>query len=55
MAREGIPTNKKLWASLKQVIKGRYTTWPSAYASGALVKLYKAKGGKFRTPKAGEG
>ena len=54
MAREGIPTNKKLWASLTQVVKRRYTTWPSAYASGALVKFYKAKGGKFRTPKMGE-
>lgn len=54
MAREGIPTNKKLWSAVKAVIKRQYTTWPSAYASGALVKLYKAKGGKFRAPKAEE-
>ena len=54
MAREGIPTNMKLWETVKRVIKRQYTTWPSAYASGALVKLYKAKGGKFRAPKAEE-
>lgn len=54
MAREGIPKNQKLWESVKRVIKRQYTTWPSAYASGALVKLYKAKGGKFRALKAGE-
>ena len=52
--REGIPTNTKLWNGLKRLIQSRYKTWPSAYASGALVKLYKAKGGKFREPKAGE-
>jgi hypothetical protein len=54
MAREGIPKNQKLWESVKRIVKRQYTTWPSAYASGALVKLYKAKGGKFRDPKAGE-
>lgn len=42
------PSKKKLWASLKRIIKQRYKTWPSAYASGALVKLYKAKGGTFQ-------
>lgn len=54
MAREGIPTNQRLWSAVKRIIKRQYTTWPSAYASGALVKLYKAKGGKFRAPKAEE-
>jgi hypothetical protein len=54
MAREGIPINKKLWSAVKSVIKRQYTTWPSAYASGALVKLYKAKGGKFRALKSDE-
>jgi hypothetical protein len=52
--REGIPTNEKLWKALKRTVKSRYKTWPSAYASGALVRMYKAKGGKFREPKAGE-
>lgn len=54
MAREGIPKNRKLWEAVTRVIKRQYTTWPSAYASGALVKLYKAKGGKFRAPKPEE-
>lgn len=54
MAREGIPTNPKMWKRIKAQVKSSYTTWPSAYASGQLVRLYKAKGGKFRAPKAGE-
>ena len=43
-----VPTNKRLWESLKRIVKKQYKTWPSAYASGALVKLYKAKGGTFQ-------
>lgn len=54
MAREGIPTNPKLWERIKAQVKASYTTWPSAYASGQLVRLYKLRGGKFRAPKAGE-
>jgi hypothetical protein len=43
-----------MWARLKAQVKSSYTTWPSAYASGQLVRLYKLRGGKFRAPKAGE-
>ena len=40
-----VPANPKLYKALREQIKGTMT-WPSAYASGALVRLYKAKGGK---------
>ena len=46
-----VPTNKKLYASVKARIKKKYKVWPSAYASGALVKAYKAAGGGFRNVK----
>lgn len=44
-----VPTNKRLYEQIKSKIKDRYSTWPSAYASAALVKEYKAAGGKYRT------
>jgi hypothetical protein len=43
-----IPINKVLYDRVKTKIKQRYSTWPSAYASAALVKEYKAAGGKYR-------
>jgi hypothetical protein len=43
-----VPTNKRLYERIKHKIKDRYATWPSAYASAALVKEYKAAGGKYR-------
>jgi hypothetical protein len=44
-----IPINKKLYNRLKKKIKARSKVWPSAYASGQLVRAYKAKGGKYRS------
>lgn len=41
------PKNKKLYNRIKAKIKAKYPKWPSAYASGALVKAYKAAGGKY--------
>lgn len=49
MATKNVPTNKKLWNQIKAKIKERYAVWPSAYASGALTKEYKERGGKFRS------
>ena len=46
-----VPTDKKLYASVKSRIKKKYKVWPSAYASGAVVKAYKAAGGGYRTVK----
>lgn len=43
-----IPTNKSLYSSVKSRIKKKFKVWPSAYASAALVKAYKAAGGGYR-------
>jgi hypothetical protein len=48
MARKSIPINKKLYNRIKNKIKKRSKVWPSAYASGQLVREYKSKGGKYR-------
>jgi hypothetical protein len=42
------PTNKALYSRVKSRIKKKYKVWPSAYASAALVKAYKAAGGGYR-------
>ena len=46
-----VPTNKKLYNSVKSRIKRKYKVWPSAYASAAVVKAYKAAGGGYRNLK----
>jgi hypothetical protein len=40
--------NKNLYNSIKKKVKARSKVWPSAYASGRLVREYKSKGGKYR-------
>uniref|UniRef100_A0A6C0AY49 DUF5872 domain-containing protein n=1 Tax=viral metagenome TaxID=1070528 RepID=A0A6C0AY49_9ZZZZ len=42
------PINTKLYNSLKNKIKKRSKVWPSAYASGQLVREYKSKGGTYK-------
>jgi hypothetical protein len=42
-----IPTNKKLYSKIKIKAKKKFKVWPSAYASGWLVKEYKKQGGKY--------
>jgi hypothetical protein len=44
-----IPTNKKLYMKVKSQAKKTFKVWPSAYASGWLVRRYKKLGGKYRT------
>ena len=48
------PTNKNLYNRLKQQVKRTSKVWPSAYASGQLVKAYKRKGGKYSCSKKGK-
>ena len=43
-----IPTNQVLYDRVKREAKQRFKVWPSAYASGWLVKTYKQRGGKYR-------
>jgi hypothetical protein len=44
-----VPINKKLYATVKTQAKRKFKVWPSAYASGWLVKEYKRKGGRYIT------
>lgn len=46
------PTNPKLWEKCKDTAKDRYTKWPSAYAVGHALKLYKDEGGGWRAKKS---
>ena len=41
------PKNKKLYARAKAIVKARVKKWPSAYASGQLVRQYKKMGGTY--------
>ena len=44
-----VPINKKLYTTVKTQAKRKFKVWPSAYASGWLVKEYKRKGGRYIT------
>lgn len=41
------PLNKSLYNAVKEAAKRKFKVWPSAYASGWLVKEYKRRGGKY--------
>ena len=43
-----VPVNTKLYEQVKTQAKRKFAVWPSAYASGWLVKTYKARGGTYR-------
>ena len=46
--KKPVPTNKKLYASVKATVKRKFKVYPSAYANAFLVKEYKRRGGKYR-------
>ena len=46
---KAIPTNPKLYAQVKAEAKRKFDVFPSAYSSGYIVRMYKKKGGKYRT------
>ena len=47
-AKKPVPTNKRLYASVKAQVKRKFKVYPSAYANAFLVKEYKRRGGKYR-------
>ena len=49
-ARKGrnVPTNKKLYATVKAAAKRKFAVYPSAYANAWLVREYKKRGGRYR-------
>lgn len=52
-AGENEPTDPDLWEESKDIAKSRYKKWPSAYAVGHALKIYKDEGGGWRKKKAG--
>jgi len=46
--KRNIPTNKKLYASVKAAAKRKFAVYPSAYANAWLVRTYKKRGGGYR-------
>ena len=47
--------NKKLYEKVKEEAKKKFKVWPSAYASGWLVKEYKRLSGQYSGIKTPEG
>lgn len=43
-----VPTNKRLYATVKAATKRKFKVYPSAYANAYLVKEYKKRGGRYR-------
>ena len=43
------PNNPALYSKCKAEIKRKFDVYPSAYANMALVKLYKSRGGTYRS------
>ena len=52
MVGGAIPLNKKLYERAKAIVYPKYKK-PSAYRSGAVVKMYKDMGGKFKDNEGG--
>ena len=46
--KRNLPSNKKLYASVKAKTKRKFAVYPSAYANAYLVREYKKQGGKYR-------
>lgn len=49
-----VPTDKKLYRRVVQEAKDRFLVWPSAYASGWVVRTYKHRGGTYQGDKKKE-
>ena len=43
------PVNLKLYEKIKKEAKRKFKVWPSAYASGWLVREYKRRGGIYKS------
>jgi hypothetical protein len=47
--KKNVPNDPALYSRCKSEIKKKFDVWPSAYGSAALVKLYKSRGGTYRS------
>jgi hypothetical protein len=48
-SKKNVPTNPELYAKCKSEVKSKFEVWPSAYGSMALTKLYKSRGGGYKS------
>jgi len=46
---KNVPNDPALYSRCKAEIKRKFEVWPSAYGSMALTKLYKSRGGTYRS------
>ena len=46
---KNVPNDPALYSRCKSEIKKKFKIYPSAYANMALVKLYKSRGGTYRS------
>jgi hypothetical protein len=44
-----VPNDPALYSKCKSEIKRKFSVYPSAYANMSLVKLYKSRGGTYKT------
>ena len=47
--KKNVPNDPALYSRCKSEVKKKFKVWPSAYGSAALVKLYKSRGGTYRS------
>ncbi len=50
-SKKSRPLDTRLYNKVKSEAKSRFRSWPSAYASGWLVKEYKRRGGRYSKAK----
>ena len=48
-SKKNVPNDPELYSRCKAEIKKKFDVYPSAYSNMALVKLYKSRGGTYRT------
>ena len=46
---KNVPNDPALYSRCKSEAKKKFSTWPSAYGSSSLVRLYKSRGGTYRS------
>jgi hypothetical protein len=46
---KNVPNDPALYSRCKSEVKSKFEVWPSAYGSMALTKLYKSRGGTYKT------
>ena len=52
--KKPVPTDPKKYNRIKSKVKQTVKRWPSAYASGQLVRQYTSSGGKYRCMSFGD-